>query len=133
MKFLTALILSAALAACASRSTDEERVREVFANMESAAEARDASDVLEFIAADYTDNGGYDKAQLQSFLRGYFLVNPNVELLVSIERLEFPVAGLARAEVGVTSVLAGDRERFNVELRLEEGEWRIVRADRIRA
>jgi hypothetical protein len=133
MKFLTALILSAALAACAPRSTDEERVLEVFANMETAAEARDASDVLEFIATDYADAGGYDKAQLQSFLRGYFLVNPNVELLVSVDRLEFPVAGLARAEVGVTSVLAGDRARFKVELRLEEGEWRIVRADRVRA
>lgn len=132
MKLFTLLILSASLAACGSRSTDEERVREVIATMETAAEARDASEVLAFIAADYTDSAGLDKTQLQNFLRGYFLMNPKIELLVNISELELPVPGLARINVGVTSLPAGDRARFAVELRQEGGEWRVVRADRVR-
>ena len=132
MKFLPVLISSLALAACGSRSSDEEQVREVITQMETAAEARDAGDVLAFVASDYSDSSGFDKTQLQNFLRGYFLVNPKIELLVSISELEFPVAGLGRARVGVTSLPAGDRASFNVELRQEGGEWRVARADRVR-
>jgi hypothetical protein len=132
MKILVTLILSTTLAACGSRSSDEDKVREVFANMETAAEARDAGDVLAFVASDYSDRSGLDKTQLQNFLRGYFLVNPKIEVLLSIDAVEFPVPGLGRANVGVTSLPAGDRARFEVELRQEGGNWKVSRADRLR-
>src|SRR4029077_17524477 len=104
MKFLTALIASGLLFGCAARSSDEELVRALIDNVETAAEARDASDVLDLVSDDYEDAQGFDRAQLRNFLRGYFLAHPKIELLVNIENLEFPADGLAQAEITVTSL-----------------------------
>ena len=132
MKFLTVLILSATLAACGSKSSDEDEVRALVDAVETAAEARDTSDVLEHVAEDYSDSSGLDKRGLQDFLRGYFLSHPKLELVVIIDSLEFPVDGLARAEVRVATVEIGDpdMQRLKVEFRRTKGEWRVVRADR---
>ena len=134
MKHLTMLIASAVLASCGARSSDEERVREVVAAMETAAEARDASDVLEHVAENYQDAQGLDRAQLTNFLRGYFLAHPKIELLVDIESLEFPADGLAQAEISVTRLALddADHERFKVEFRRDESDWQLIRADRLR-
>jgi hypothetical protein len=132
MKFSAGLTLVAMLAACSAPSSDEERVRDTFATVERAAEARDASDVLEHVALSYADSQGNDKAALQAFLRGYFLANPRVEVLFDVESLELPVAGLARGRVDLTVLPAGDRATLDVELREQDGEWRVTRADRVR-
>ena len=132
MKFVTALILSCVLAGCGARSSDEQQVRELVDDMENAAEHRDASDVLEFIGDDYEDANGFDKSQLQNFLRAWFLSHPKIELIVSIESLEFPADGVAQAEITVTNVDLGnpERETFKVEFRRRDGDWRVSRADR---
>ena len=133
MKFWTALILVALVAACSSRSSDEEQVRALVAELESAAEARDTSDVLEHVSASYSDAQGFDRAQLQNFLRGYFLAHPKIELLVTIDSLAFPADGLAQAEMTVTCVaLDADRARLKVEFRREGDAWQVSRADRLR-
>jgi hypothetical protein len=133
MKFLTALILVTLLAACGARSSDEEQVRAVVNELESAAEARDTHDVLEHVSSHYGDAQGFDRAQLQNFLRGYFLAHPKIELLVTIDNLVFPADGLAQAEITVTSVaLDADRARLKVEFRREGGAWQVSRADRLR-
>jgi hypothetical protein len=134
MKFFTVFVAVISLGACAPKSSDEQQVRELFTNAEIAAEDRDASDVLAFVADDYEDANGTDKTQLQNFLRGYFLANPKIELLVSVESLEFPAEGLAQAELTVTRVSLADPDRLHlaVELRRTGGEWRVKRADRIR-
>ena len=133
MKFLTALILVVPLAACGARSSDVEQVRALVAELEIAAEERDASDVLALISANYEDAQGFDRAQLQNFLRGYFLAHPKIELLVGIDNLQFPADGLAQAEITVTNVSLNDpeRERLKVEFRREGDEWRVSRADRL--
>ncbi|MES1263537.1 MAG: hypothetical protein ABUL69_04220 [Peristeroidobacter soli] len=119
-------------AACGTKSSDEEQVRALFEAVETAAEARDTSDVLEHVSSQYADSNGFDKTQLQNFLRGYFLAHPKLELLVTIESLAFPVDGLAQAVVSVATVELGDPglQRLKVELRREDGDWRVVRADR---
>ena len=134
MKFLPVLILAATLSACGSRSSDEERVRELFATAEAAAEARDSSDVLDLVADEYTDAQGLDKASLGNFLRGWFLAHPKVEITVVVESLEFPVDGLAQANVTVGNLTTSDvdLERLKVELRRDGEDWRVVRADRRR-
>jgi hypothetical protein len=137
MKFSanTSLIFIATilLAACAAKSSDESQVRALIDGVEAAAEARDAGDVLEFVADDYADSSGLDKPQLQNFLRGYFLAHPKLELVVSIESLEFPVDGLAQAVVSVATVELGDPDlqRLKVEFRRADGQWQVARADRI--
>ena len=134
MKFLTVLITASLLAACGTRTSDEEQVRALIDELESAAEARDASDVLEFVASDYEDAQGLDRAQLQNFLRGYFLAHPKIELLVDVEELTFPADGLAQAAISVTSVSLNDPDhvRLMVEFRRNDGAWQVKRADRAR-
>jgi hypothetical protein len=133
MKFATALTSILLLVACGARSSDEEQVREVFASAEMAAENRDASDVLEFVADDYEDSNGFDKSRLRDFLRAYFLAHPKIELIVDIETLEFPADGVAHSQLTVTSLSLNDpdRQRLRVELRRQDGEWRVSRADRM--
>ena len=127
--FIAAILL----AGCGAKSSDEEQVRALIDSVEAAAEARDASDVLEYVADDYADSSGLDRPQLQNFLRGYFLAHPKLELVVNIESLEFPVDGLAQAVVSVATVELGDPDlqRLKIELRRVNGEWRVARADRI--
>ena len=132
MKFFTGFVVVILLSACGSRSSDEEQVRAVIDAAEAAAEERDASDVIEHVTSDYGDTNGFDRAQLQNFLRAYFLAHPKIELLVRIESLEFPVAGLGRARIGVSSLPSGDSATLDVEFRQEKGEWRVARADRVR-
>jgi len=133
MKFLTLLITASFLTACATESSDEERVRSVIDSVEAAAEARDASDVLEHVADSYADSRGMDKTQLRDFLRGYFLIHPKLELLVTVESVEFPVDGLAQAVVTITTVdfTDPDRQRLKVEFRRSGDTWQVVRADRL--
>jgi hypothetical protein len=126
------LLIAASLAGCGSRSSDESQVRELIEAVEVAAEQRDASDVMEHVAAEYSDSNGFDKTQLRNFLRGYFLANPKIELLVGIDQLEFPVDGLGKARVDITSIPVGDRVTLQVEFRREDGDWRVTRADRVR-
>lgn len=132
MKFFTGFVAALVLSACGSRSSDEELVRALIDAVEIAAEERDASDVIEHVASDYSDSNGFDRAQLQNFLRGYFLANPKIELLVRIESLEFPVAGLGRARVSVNALPSGDNATLDVEFRQQKGEWLVARADRVR-
>ena len=121
------------LAACGATTSDEQQVRALIDEVETAAEARDTSDVLEHVSETYADSGGLDKTQLQDFLRGYFLAHPKLELVVNIESLEFPVDGLAQAVVSVTTVELTDPnlQRLKVEFRRSGGEWLVVRADRL--
>ena len=132
MKFYIAAFAIIFLAACGTRGSDDEQVRALLATAEAAVEARDASDVLDLVAGDYSDAQGFDRAMLQNYLRGYFLANPRIELLVTVDDLEFPVAGLGRARIGLIALPAGDRVTLQVEFRKLEGQWRVARADRVR-
>ena len=127
------LLATIFLAACGATTSDEQQVRALIDEVETAAEARDASDVLEHVADNYTDSRGLDKTQLQDFLRGYFLAHPRLELVVNIESLEFPVDGLAQAVVSVTTVELTDpnREQLKVEFRRSGSAWQAARADRV--
>jgi hypothetical protein len=133
MKNLFAVLVSiSSLVACSARSSDDEKVRALFATGEKAAEERDSSDILDLVADDYGDSRGLDKRELGNFLRAWLLAHPKVELIVNVESLEFPADGLAQAVLAVASVSLSDpeMERLNVELRRVDGEWLVARVDR---
>jgi hypothetical protein len=133
MKFLPPILAATLLVACGAKTSDEEQVRALIGAVETAAEDRDTSDVLTHVADNYADSAGFDKMRLQNFLRGYFLAHPKVELLVTIDSLEFPVDGLAQAVVTVATVELTDPDvrRMKVEFRRAEDGWKVVRADRV--
>lgn len=137
MKFSLTLILSCAVFACSSPTSDEHQVRALIASAEEAAESRDVGDLLELVGNDYADAQGNTRDSLQLFLRGYFAAHPKLELVTRIDSLDLPVPDLARARVGVRGVELqrfdyGDSVTLDVELRRQGGEWRVVRADRAR-
>jgi len=84
--FVTAILLTATLVACGAKSSDEQQVRAVIDAVETAAEARDASDVLEHVADNYADSNGFDKSQLRNFLRGYMLAHPKLDAALRGQR-----------------------------------------------
>jgi hypothetical protein len=140
---LLVVIAVSVIAGC-SHSSDEEQVLAVIEAAEAAAEARDTSDALDLVAADYADARGLDKAQLQSFLRAYFLTHPKIELLVRSGPVELETANRARVRVEVVMLgtqrvsddgpgaLTGESESLQVELQRRDSEWRVTRVDRVR-
>jgi hypothetical protein len=130
------------LAGCAPGDNREAAVRRVLAEAEAAAEARDVGDAMALVSADYADRRGLDRDGLRNVVRGYFALNPSLELVVRIESLDFPDVNRARARLQVLSAgreqgdgRAGgfelDLGRFDVELVEERGDWRLLRADRV--
>jgi hypothetical protein len=132
MKFITGFVAVILLAGCGARSSDETQVRELIDAVELAAEARDAGDVVAHVTTEYSDSNGFDRSELERFLRVYFLGNPRIELLVRIETLEFPVDGLGKARIHLNAIPSGDSVSLDVEFRREGDDWRVARADRVR-
>jgi hypothetical protein len=139
--YLCLSILTLSIAGC-STTDDEQQVRAVIGAIETAAEDRDTSGVLALVATDYRDAQGFDKQQLQQFLRGYFLLHPKIELAVNIGTIEFATANSARVVVDVLIVgtqrngndvrsLSGEAESLRVEFKRQDSQWRVTRADRI--
>jgi hypothetical protein len=124
------------LGACTARETPEARVRAVIAAAEAAAEARDVGDALDLVSVEYRDARGLDRDGLRSFVRGYFALNPRIELVVKVDDVEIAGPELARARVTVGALNTGggrldvDAERFDLEFVREDDEWRLRRADR---
>jgi hypothetical protein len=133
----------ALVASCAPDASPEQQVRDFIARGEELAESRDVSGVASLVSEDYSDALGYDKRELTNYLRGYFVMHPSVNLLVRIDSLEFPAERLAQAQITVGMLgrrgesaedweLAADLQTLEVELLNEDGEWRVIRADRKR-
>lgn len=135
----TALITASALSlvACSVEDSPEQQVRTAIAEIELAAEARDTSDVLEWLDPAYQDAHGNDVQEVQRLLRGYFLTNQSIHLLTRIEEMSFPHPDEARVTVRVAMVgreadasnawnLAGDLHRFELALISEGGQWRVT-------
>jgi len=132
------------LAACSREPSAEDRIREVIAAAETAAEARDLSDVMALVSDRYSDLRGQDKAAIRDLMRGYFLINQSIHLLLRIEDLEFPANNMASARVTVGMLgrqdaggndwsLAADVYEFEIRLLNEDDEWRLISAEWVRA
>ncbi len=137
---LTAVLaaaLAVLLAGCSPAPDRETAVRAVLEAAETAAEARDVSAAMQLVSEAYGDDAGRDRAALRAFVRGWFALNPRIELLVAVQGIEFPESNRARVRLQVASVTRGaglsvDGDRFVVELLDEGGEWRLLRATRAR-
>ena len=128
----------ACFAACSDPESSEQRVRSVIAGMQAAAEARDASDFMEFIAPEFRNPEGQGFDDVQRYLRGYLLTHQSVHLLTRIQQLEFPVpqeahvvlsVGMAGKQAGGGTLdLSASSYEFDLVLREEAGAWRVINA-----
>lgn len=125
------------LAACSDPDSPEQQVRQLIEQMETAAEARDVSDLVEHLSPEFRDANGMTPEEAARYVRGYFVANQSIHLLTRIEQVEFPLPDEARARVLVGMVgrdadaagkwdLAADLYEFDLTLRREDGEWKAT-------
>ena len=124
------------LAAGCSRAPEEQRLREVIAEMQAAAEAREPAAVVEHVSEDFTGSSGLDREQLRRMLQVQMLRNQAIG--VTLGPAEIVVDG-ERATARFVAVTTGgqggwlpDRARaYRIvsKWRLEDDDWRLARAD----
>jgi hypothetical protein len=124
------------IAACSDPQSPEQQVREVLAGLQHAAEARDASQFMEFISNDCRTAQGQGFDEIQRYLRGYLLTHQSIHLLTRIEQLEFPVPAEARVSLAVGMAgqpvaagaldLAAELRQFELVLQQQDGTWKVV-------
>ncbi len=130
---------TAMLGGCALSDTPEAQVRAVIAAGEQAAEARDLSGLLAHVSPAFLDEHGGGQDELKQVLRGYFVTHQSIALLTRIDSVEFPYRDLARVRLTVGTLgreaagatafeFATDINEIVLELKLEDDEWKVVRA-----
>ena len=129
--------LLALVAGCGGATTEpEEQVRAWVETMHEAAENKDRGAILERIADGYTDARGNTREDVGKLLRGYFLRQGTIVLLVNIDEIE--IVGGSAANVELTVGMAGtgggslglsaDAYRFELELEADGDDWQLLSA-----
>lgn len=134
--------IALAAGACAPDSTPEQQVRAVVAAGEAAAERRDLRALMDLVSSDFADAYGGGDRELVRMLRAYLVAHPSVHLVTRVESVEFPYTDFAqlRLTVGMlgqegegnneeTFKLAADLHSVELELRLEDDDWKVTRAE----
>jgi len=139
------LALGAALPGCGGDGQNPEaRIRDLIADAEGAAEAREIGVFRDRVHSDYSDERGYDRANVLRLVQGMMLRNRQIHLFSLVT--EVTVAG-ETADASVLVAMAGrpidsaralldmdaDLMRFDLELVLEGGEWLVRSVDWRRA
>ncbi len=126
-------------AGCGEPQTPDAKVRAVIAQGEQAAEARDLSAIMDLVAPSYRDEQGGSRDELKQYLRGYLVAHQAIHLLAKIESVEFPYRDMAKVSLTLGTLgrdsaaatafdLAADVYYVELELALDDGEWRVTRA-----
>ncbi|MDG4598057.1 MAG: hypothetical protein P9F75_20605 [Candidatus Contendobacter sp.] len=135
------MTLTLLLIACSRDATSPEtQIRELIAQAQIAAEARDAASLRALIADDYADDQGNNRKAMESLIRLHILRNQSIHLFTRIRDIAFlqpdratvrVAAAMAGRPVVSASELAGmnaDLYRFDLELVRRGGSWRVQRA-----
>jgi hypothetical protein len=141
MSLRISFLLSTALliTGCSRSDSPETQVRTAINGIEAAAEARDVGEVMAFVSPDFRDGYGRGPDELRRQLYGYFIANQSIHLLTRIDELDFPTADEARVKITVGMVgreaeasdawdLAADVRDFEVTLRRQGGDWKVIHA-----
>lgn len=99
--FFLPLLALLAIAGCAQPPPPEQRVRDFIAEVETLVENREFTELVDRIAGDYLDAHGNDKLKAVAILRGFYLKNKSVHLLVRIDEIRVPTPDRAAATVYV--------------------------------
>ncbi len=130
------LLLS--LVGCADPKSAEEQIRQMVAQGEAAVEAGSLTEVGSLISEDYRDEAGRTRRALEQLVAAYLLRHRSIHLLIQIHQIELEasddarmtlyvaMAGRPLAEAGQLLTVRADLLRFDLELRREEGQWRVT-------
>jgi hypothetical protein len=131
-----AVVLGLLVLAACSRTPPEQRLREQLGRMQAALEQHDARDFMAGVAADFSGNGGMDRAALQQVVRAQVLVNARIGLTLGPAGVELKgdratVRFTAAATAGNGRLLPDRAQAWNVTSgwREEDGKWRLYYAE----
>ena len=139
-------LVAALLAAACSPSADDPRaaIEALVATAVRAAETGDAPAIERLLASDYEDAEGRGRREATIYLRMLLRRYPrsvisvrglDIELLSPVlARAELSLVGLGRRDGTSPRVdLDASRLRLRLALRRDGDDWRVTRADRLRA
>lgn len=140
------LLVALLTAGCGDEpESPEAQVRAQIARAVEAAEARDTGALRAMVSDRYSDPDGRDKRAVEAILRLHFLRNQSVHLYTRVQSVT--VSKPDRAEASMLVAMAGvpitsevelpalraDLHRFDIDFALEDGSWRVQRAEWSRA
>lgn len=111
---------------------EDEKVRRVIQDMTSAAEASNTGDILDHVSDRYSDEDGMNKKLLQGMLARQFLTRGALLIVlgpIEVERQEATATArfdAVLAEGAADLGLSADALHFEVELVLEDGDWKVI-------
>ena len=131
------------LAGCGGSPDDpEQQIRDLFARLETSAEARETGPFRDALVESYSDNRHPNRAAALQSLRAYLRYYGNVHLFSAIRSIDID-AGSERAEavvfVALTAVpvesvgqlvsVKADAFRFDVSLVGDDGQWQVAKSE----
>jgi len=126
-------------------SSAEEKIKEDLAKLEQAAEERDLGPLKKAILDEYSDNEGFDKKSIIQFIQLRFIRQQSIHLLTRIKSVEVlaadnaiadvlvAMAGRPLDDVGTLMGMSADLFRFEVELKEQNDNWKVAKANWRRA
>ena len=126
------------IAGCADPESPEQQIRQMVDQGEAAVEEGAHSEIKSLISDSYLDEAGRNRRALAQLVAGYMLRHGSIHLLTQIDRIEIQgpedallslyVAMAARPlqEAGQLLSVRADLLRFDLVLRREDGQWRVI-------
>lgn len=113
-------------------NSPEDEIRNFIAGAVEAAERRSSADLTQMIHDSYLDQRGYNKQQVRSLLRVYFLRHKNIHLFTRISEIELlgDNQATARLHVAMAGSVINDIDAVSaLRARIYGFELRLVKQD----
>lgn len=135
---LAAVATSLLMAAC-SQGDPHAEIEALIKDAETAVESRQTGFFRGLLSDDYVDARGNTKDDLINRIRGYFLINTEIEIINRIDEITLHGDDAATAVLHVAMVgrnagrgllgLDGDLIRMELELLHDGSDWQVAGAD----
>jgi hypothetical protein len=133
------VLLASLLAGGCGESDPEEALRARIQAAVDAAESRDTGFFRDLIGPEFADQRGHDRQALINMIRGQFIINQRVQVIIRIQ--EISLLGDDAAETLIAAGLVGssgqalslggisaDLYRIQLEWVRDGDEWRVIGA-----
>ncbi|MCX5849324.1 MAG: hypothetical protein NTW65_07725 [Deltaproteobacteria bacterium] len=122
------------------KETEQNKVKKVITDIQTAAEEKDVKKIINNVAKDYNDPQGFNHETIKGLLLGYFYQYPKIS--VYINNLEISVENTSAKAVFQTVLTSGNKTGsasdlipqslgmydFDVTLKKESNVWKVTSA-----